>query len=278
MPSERSQLEIVPSVPNVVSLEAMKAPILFSVLAAFALFSPCLAPAQAADATAPFADAVAYCQGVGSADAPDAGYTGPAVPDWMVPALYSKEELKAQKSAKVDPARAIVWRCMQGKVWACVQGNSPICGKANQEMKPSQAMRAFCSGQPNAEVIPLSVIGHENPMIYDWSCKGQKPAIARQIFTVDARLSRRAVERDRARAEITVSGGLSERVGPDPFTPVHGLAGNATLTPTESLKHRPCEEGSTALSRKSAQVRKKGGRARIRLDSACRRGCRPSRS
>jgi hypothetical protein len=31
--------------------------------------------------------------------------------------------------------------------------------------------------------------------------------------------------------------GVSERVGPDPFTPVHGWAGNATLTPTESLKH-----------------------------------------
>jgi hypothetical protein len=76
---------------------------------------------------------------------------------------------------------------MGGKVFACVQGNSPICGKANQEMAPTKAMREFCAGQPNAEVIPLSVIGHENPMIYDWSCKGKKPAIARQIFTVDAR-------------------------------------------------------------------------------------------
>ena len=105
----------------------------------------------------------------------------------MVAALYSKEELKAQKASKVDPARAVVWRCMQGKVWACVQGNSPICGKANQEMRPSKAMGEFCTDQPGAEVIPLAVIGHENPMIYDWSCKGKKPAIARQIFTVDAR-------------------------------------------------------------------------------------------
>jgi RNA polymerase sigma factor (sigma-70 family) len=36
-------------------------------------------------------------------------------------------------------------------------------------------------------VIPLSVIGHENPMIYDWRCNGKKPVIARQIFTVDPR-------------------------------------------------------------------------------------------
>ena len=142
-------------------------------------------PAQAADA--PFTDPASYCKAAGDIDAPDARYTGPAVPDWMVPALYSKDEIKAQKKAKVDPARAIVWRCMQGKVWGCVQGNSPICGKANQEMKPSKSMREFCTGQPNAEVIPLSVIGHENPMIYDWTCKGKKPAIARQIFTVDAR-------------------------------------------------------------------------------------------
>jgi hypothetical protein len=144
-----------------------------------------LAPAHAADTS--FADAAPYCQAIGNADAPNASYTGPKVPDWMVAALYSKDELKAQKKAKLDPARAVVWRCMGGRVFACVQGNRPICGKANQEMKPSAAVRDFCTGQPNADVIPLSVIGHENPMIYDWTCKGKKPAIARQIFTVDAR-------------------------------------------------------------------------------------------
>jgi hypothetical protein len=154
-------------------------------LASFALFSQWLAPADAADT--PLAEPGPYCQAVGNIDTPDARYTEPKVPDWMVAALYSKDELKAQKAAKVDPARAIVWRCMNGKVWACVQGNSPICGKANQEMKPTAAMREFCTGQPSAEVIPLSVIGPENPMIYDWTCKGKKPAIARQIFTVDAR-------------------------------------------------------------------------------------------
>jgi len=153
--------------------------------AALALFVLGLASGWAADK--PFTDAVAFCQAVSTVDAPDARYAGPAVPDWMVGALYSKDELKAQKKAKVDPARAVVWRYMGGKVFACVQGNSPICGKANQEMAPTKAMREFCAGQPNAEVIPLSVIGHENPMIYDWQCKGKKPAIARQIFTVDAR-------------------------------------------------------------------------------------------
>jgi hypothetical protein len=142
-------------------------------------------PAALADA--PFTDAVAYCQAVETSDAPDARYTGPKVPDWMVSALYTPDEIKVQKKSKVDPARAVVWRCMGGKVWGCVQGNSPICGKANQEMKPTAAMREFCVGQPNADVIPLVVIGHEDPMIYDWRCNGTKPAIARQIFTLDTR-------------------------------------------------------------------------------------------
>jgi hypothetical protein len=65
--------------------------------------------------------------------------------------------------------------------------DAPICGTANPEMAPTKPMREFCAGQPNAEVIPLSVIGHDHPMIYDWRCNGKKPAIARQVFTVDSR-------------------------------------------------------------------------------------------
>ena len=54
-----------------------------------------LAP-SAADAAAPFTDASAYCAAVGNQDTPDARYTGPKVPDWMVPALYTPDEIKAQ--------------------------------------------------------------------------------------------------------------------------------------------------------------------------------------
>jgi len=123
--ASEASLESVPSVLSAVSLEGMKVPtLIFSVLAGFAFFSQCLAPAHAADASAPFVDPVAYCKAVGAVDAPDARYTEPAVPDWMVAALYSIEEIKAQKSAKVDPARAVVWRCMQGKVYGCVQATA----------------------------------------------------------------------------------------------------------------------------------------------------------
>lgn len=163
----------------------MRKSILISgLVAALALSWPQLST-QAAEA--PTANAVAYCQAVGNIDAPDQNYSGPAVPGWMVAALYMPQEIKAQTESGVDPARAIVWRCMGGKIWACVQGNAPICGKANQDKTPSKAMEEFCAGQPNAEVIPLSVIGHENPMIYEWSCNGKQPAIVKQIFSVDAR-------------------------------------------------------------------------------------------
>lgn len=110
----------------------------------------------------------------------------PAVPDWMTADVYTPEEIKAQKSSGVDPARSIVWRCAAGSVLVCVQANSPRCGKANTSKAPTQAMRDFCAGTPNAEVIPLVVIGHENPMIYEWVCRGKQPAIKRQVFKLDA--------------------------------------------------------------------------------------------
>jgi hypothetical protein len=73
-----------------------------------------------------------------------------------------------------------------GRGAVCVQGNSPQCGKASTSKTPTKAMQDFCVATPNAEVIPLSVIGHENPMIYDWSCHGREPTAKGQIFKVDA--------------------------------------------------------------------------------------------
>ncbi len=160
--------------------------LVLGLLASLSLSSAHAADKPASGSPSTFADPVPYCQAVSTIDAPDARYKGPAVPDWIVSALYTKEELAAQKGSGVDPRRSIVWRCMQGSVFGCVQANSPICGKANQDKTPSKAMAEFCAGQPNAEIIPLVVIGHENPMIYDWTCKGKVPTITRQVFKVDA--------------------------------------------------------------------------------------------
>jgi hypothetical protein len=186
------------------------------ILVAAGLTLGCLLPNAAST------DAVAYCKAAGNIDAPDKASTGPAVPGWMIPALYTPQEIKAQTEAGVDPARVIVWRCMGGKIWACVQGNAPICGKANQDKTPTKAMREFCAGQPNTEVIPLYVIGHENPMIYDWTCKGKQPTITADLHGRCAALPRRAVEGNRASALNALkpaplrsprSGGRSQRSG-----------------------------------------------------------------
>jgi hypothetical protein len=138
-----------------------------------------LEAADAADTTGAFNDPMSYCKAVGAIDAPDAKYT--AVPDWMVAALYTPQEIKAQKSSGVDPKRAVVWRCMGLRA-----RQQPDLRQGEPSNTPTKAMREFCASQPNAEVIPLSVIGHENPMIYDWACKGKEPTVTRQIFKVDA--------------------------------------------------------------------------------------------
>jgi hypothetical protein len=66
---------------------------------------------------------------------------------------------------------------------------------------PTKAMRDFCAGQPNAAVNPLVVIGHDHPMIYDWTCKGKQPTVAKQnLHGRCARLPGRPMESDRARA------------------------------------------------------------------------------
>jgi hypothetical protein len=142
-----------------------------------------LGRAEAADA---LKDPIVYCKSVGTIDAPDAKYVGPVVPDWMVTKAYTPEAIKAQKSAGVDPKRSIIWRCASGTVLMCVQGNAPQCGKASTSKTPTKAMQEFCAATPNSDVIPLSVIGHENPMIYDWHCHGKQPTIKSQVFTVDA--------------------------------------------------------------------------------------------
>jgi len=143
-------------------------------------------PAARAEDQAPLNDPAPYCKAVGTIDAPDAKYKGPPVPDWMVAKAYPPEAIKAQKDSGMDPAKSIVWRCAAGAVLICVQGNSPQCGKASTSHAPTSAMQDFCKATPNAEVIPLSVIGHENPMIFEWVCRRKQASIKRQIFKVDA--------------------------------------------------------------------------------------------
>lgn len=139
-----------------------------------------------AETPSTYKDPAEYCKAVGTIDAPDSRYTGPKTPDWMTTVFYTPDQIAEQKSAGVDPTTAVVWRCAEGAVLVCVQANSPHCGKADTNKTPTQAMNDFCAKSPNTEIIPLSVIGHENPMIYQWGCRGKEPFIIQQILQVDA--------------------------------------------------------------------------------------------
>jgi len=172
----------------------MRVPIfILGLLAGLSLSSSCIAGTRAkpdqpqvGNSSASLTDPIPYCKVVGTIDVPDGRYRGPAVADWLAAALYTPQEIAAQKGAGIDLRRSIVWRCMQGLVFGCVQPNNPICGKANTNRTPTKAMRDFCAANPNSSVIPLVVIGHENPMIFEWACHDQQPTITRQVFKVDA--------------------------------------------------------------------------------------------
>ena len=116
---------------------------------------------------------------MGTIDKPDRHFTGSPPLAQSAAALDIKPELLNNRN--------IAWRCYNGAVYACAQLNSPICGKADTRRAPTKAMTAFCRAQPDSEVIPLVVMGHEHPSMYDWTCRGAKPAIARQVFSPDPR-------------------------------------------------------------------------------------------
>jgi len=132
-----------------------------------------------------FDDPFDYCAAVGTIDAPDARYTGPEVPEAIIKGLRKKLDMPDDVPTEWV-SQGTVWRCMDGKVWACFVGaNIPCTAKANTSQTPTSEMVDFCKEQPNAEVIPASVTGHET--VYEWRCEDGTPKIVRQVFETDAR-------------------------------------------------------------------------------------------
>lgn len=131
-------------------------------------------PAAAADA-ATYADPFDYCAAIGTIDAPDDRYSGPAMPDVLA------EELKQASGAPADAPLAPFrdgahWRCMDGAVYACAVGaNLPCMTKADPGQEPSEAMREFCRAQPDAPAIPMVVTGRAT--IHAWRCARGAPEI-----------------------------------------------------------------------------------------------------
>jgi hypothetical protein len=133
---------------------------------------------------AAFTDPFAYCAAVGTIDQPDARYTGAKMPEALAMALR-----KASGAAADAPLALFInagfWRCMKGKVYGCFVGaNIPCESKANVDRTPTQAETDFCKQNPNSDVIPAAVTGHET--VYEWQCQNGAPTIARQVLQVDA--------------------------------------------------------------------------------------------
>lgn len=138
-------------------------------------------PAASGDGST-FTDPFAYCAAVGTADAPDASYAGEAVPESIVQAMITQGIVTAD--APADFQKNAVWRCFEGKVWACHFGaNLPCLEKADASQDPSDAMKEFCTANPNADVIPAAVTGRAT--IYGWKCASGLPQVGEQVFQVD---------------------------------------------------------------------------------------------
>jgi len=132
-----------------------------------------------------FADPFAYCAAVGRVDAPDARYSGPQVPDRIINGFKKAAGLEASTEPMDMFRTTTIWRCMEGKVYACNFGaNLPCDSKANTDRTPSQAMADYCTANPNSDVIPTSVTGHDT--IYSWHCAKDSPQVLEQIGQVDA--------------------------------------------------------------------------------------------
>jgi hypothetical protein len=120
-----------------------------------------------------FDDPFAYCEAVGTIDAPDARYSGPALPEPIARGL--KAALAQPADGPVEPLlRNSIWRCMDGKVYACTVGaNLPCAEKADQQRAPAPALTDFCRQNPGAEVIPMAVTGRAP--VFAWRCTGGAP-------------------------------------------------------------------------------------------------------
>jgi hypothetical protein len=130
-----------------------------------------------------FTDAFAYCASVGTNDAPDSRYVGLRVPESVATGL-----LAALNTPDV-PIDVLIngssWRCMGGQVYACFVGaNLPCEEKANTDGTPTQAEQDFCQQQPDADIIPAYVTGHNT--IYEWRCTHGTAEAVKQVFQVDA--------------------------------------------------------------------------------------------
>jgi hypothetical protein len=163
---------------------APRAAVIAAGLAIAVLVASALA-ANAASAADTFRDPFAYCAAVGTIDAPDARYIGPATPPAVARGL--QRAFGVAPSEPLAPfERGTSWRCMDGAVWACnVGANLPCQEKPDADPQPTEGMREYCASNPGSDFIPMYVTGHGT--LFEWSCDGTTPKRGKQIAQLDAR-------------------------------------------------------------------------------------------
>ncbi|MBN1658100.1 MAG: hypothetical protein JXA93_06845 [Anaerolineae bacterium] len=130
-----------------------------------------------------YTDPFAYCADIGTVDAPDVTYTGPAVPESVARGLQTA--LDAPDTPLDMLQNGSVWRCVDGQVVACFVGaNLPCEAKANLDKTPTQEMTDFCTANPNSDFVPAVVTGRET--VYEWRCTDGTPEVVRQVSQPDA--------------------------------------------------------------------------------------------
>jgi len=132
---------------------------------------------------ATYTDPFAYCAAVGTVDAPDERYTGPAMTEDIAKGL--QEAMNVPDTPLDMLMGGTTWRCVDGQVYACFVGaNLPCDAKMSTDRTPTQEEIDFCQENPNAEVIPAAVTGRET--VYEWRCTNGEPEIVSQVYQVDA--------------------------------------------------------------------------------------------
>ncbi len=148
----------------------------FLLLLAFSTIAGCVSSMQAS-----YLDPAPYCAAVGTIDAPDERYTGPAAPDWIVDALSHAGD-GSIAPISIDPG-SVTWRCAGGGVLACEAQSQAFCKRASTSRAPTMNMRAFCHAFPNS---PDSVpVVDDKFSAYVWTCVRAWPHIAGFRFEID---------------------------------------------------------------------------------------------
>lgn len=80
-------------------------------------------------------------------------------------------------------AHMTVYRCLAGQALICTAGANLPCGKANTA-RHLPAVSQWCASNPNADVVPAYVTGHDTA--YDWRCHAGQAVPGRRA-ALDAR-------------------------------------------------------------------------------------------